>query len=225
MADARRLHTICQPLQAGDEAFAPGLTAGNGNLARKRPDGTLQLCALEVHSAVLLVSHIVNSTQRFAFCLYHFEHGPSNILRLADNCALYLLLQEGGRSRQTNSVPSLLPWLVECSLDSTDGFPTLGLSSANVRAGASSVRSLAGRQELARGVAVNFKGLQFRHVLSISHNSGCFKMPYITPSNSGVPRSYFILTIKALGTFTSTVLGTPNKKFLLVIMGQSISLH
>lgn len=38
----------------------------------------------KVHSAVLLVSHIVNSMQRFAFCINYFEHSPSNVPRLTD---------------------------------------------------------------------------------------------------------------------------------------------
>lgn len=103
LADTRRLHTRCCPLRAGDEAFAPGLTAGNSNLAHKCPDGTLQLCAPKVRSAVLLVSHIINSTQRFAFCVHYFEHSPSNVPRLTDTTVhfAYFCTREGDHGRLT----------------------------------------------------------------------------------------------------------------------------
>lgn len=79
------------------------------------PYGTLQLCTLKVHSAVLVVSHIINSThQRFAFHAYYFEHRPSNIPRLGDATVslTYLCMREGKRSQKIKSVPWLLTWLV-----------------------------------------------------------------------------------------------------------------
>ncbi|KAI6076041.1 LINC00094 isoform 2 [Aix galericulata] len=58
-----------EPVLCNQRAMTPCKRGGYSNLAHKCPDGTLQLCAPKVRSAVLLVSHIVNSTQRFAFCV------------------------------------------------------------------------------------------------------------------------------------------------------------
>lgn len=103
------------PSRPGDETFALGFTAGNGNLACESPHGTLQLCTLKVHSAVLVVSQIINSThQRFAFHAYYIEHSPNNILWLGDATVslTYLCMREGKRSQKIKSVPWLLTWLV-----------------------------------------------------------------------------------------------------------------
>ena len=99
----------------GDEAFAPGFTEGNGNLACQCPYGTLQLCTLKIHSAILFVSHIINFThQRFVFHAYYFERSPSNILRLGDATVslTYLCMTGGKRAQKIKSVPWLLTWLV-----------------------------------------------------------------------------------------------------------------
>lgn len=51
------------------------------------------------YPAVPVISYIVNSTYQRSggFFVYHFEHSPSQILRLRWNCTLNLPLYEGGR--------------------------------------------------------------------------------------------------------------------------------
>lgn len=101
------------PSRHWDEAFTLGFTAGAGNLACSAP--MAHCSTLKVHSAILAVSQIINSThQRFAFHAYYFEHRPNNILRPRDATVswAHLCMREGKRSQQIKSVPWLLTWLV-----------------------------------------------------------------------------------------------------------------
>lgn len=109
-ADRHAIHNM-PPLKT--LGFTLGFTAGAGNLAGSAP--MAHCSTLKVHSAVLAVSQIINSTHhRFAFHARYFEHRPNNILRLGDATMswAHLCMREGKRSQQIKSVPWLLTCLV-----------------------------------------------------------------------------------------------------------------